>query len=106
MAWPGLAWRSASYSGEHSATSLASLSSSAEEIMNRREFIGGAAGLGAALAFPAGSPPRMVPSQVPSDIVDFSASQLSAAIRQRLVSCEEVMRAYLQPLQVLNYVIS
>ena len=60
--------------------------------MNRREFIGGATGLGWALAFPVGRPRRLVASQVPSNIVDFSASQLSAAIRQRQVRCLEVMQ--------------
>ena len=70
--------------------------------MNRREFIGGATGLGLALAFPVGRPRRLVASQVPSNIVDFSASQLSAAIRQRQVSCLEVMQAYLEHIHQYN----
>ena len=38
----------------------------------------------------------------PADIVDFSASQLSLAIRLRTVSCEEVMRAYLKHIHRYN----
>ena len=64
--------------------------------MKRREFIGGATGLGVAAAFPSGPADRLAASQVPTGIVDFSASQLSAAIRQKQVGCVEVMRAYLQ----------
>jgi amidase len=70
--------------------------------MNRREFIGGATGLGVALAFPIGRSRRLVASQVPSNIVDFSASQLSASIRQRQVGCVEVMQAYLQHIHRYN----
>jgi amidase len=70
--------------------------------MNRREFIGNAAGLGAALAVPLGSPRRLRPSQMQTNIVDFSASQLSAAIRDRDVSCVEVMQAYLRHIHRYN----
>ena len=41
-------------------------------------------------------------SQLPADIVDFSASQLSASIQQRQVSCVEVMQAYLQHIHRYN----
>ena len=70
--------------------------------MNRREFIGGATGLGVALACPVGRSRRLVANQVPSNIVDFSASQLSAAIRQGQVSCVEVMQAYLRHIHRYN----
>lgn len=40
--------------------------------------------------------------EFPADIVDFSASQLSLAIRLRTVSCEEVMRAYLKHIHRYN----
>ena len=63
--------------------------------MKRREFLGSATGIGMALAYPASGASRLAPSQVPTDLVDLSASQLSAAIRLRQVSCAEVMRAYL-----------
>lgn len=70
--------------------------------MNRREFIGGATGIGAALAFAPGHAQRLMASQVPSSIVDFTASQLSAAIRHGQVSCVEVMQAYLQHIHRYN----
>lgn len=40
--------------------------------------------------------------EFPADIVDFSASQLSLAIRLRTVSCEEVMRACLKHIHRYN----
>ena len=70
--------------------------------MNRREFMGSATGLGVALAFPSGRSSGLLASQVPTDLVDFSASQLSTAVRLRQVSCVEVMRAYLQHIHRYN----
>lgn len=70
--------------------------------MNRREFLGGTTGLGVALAFPLGRSRRVEATQLPSSIVDFSASQLSAAIRQGEVSCFEVMQSYLQHIHRYN----
>jgi amidase len=70
--------------------------------MDRRAFIGGATGLGAVLAMPASRPPRAAVRRLPTEIVDLTASQLSAAIRQRQVGCEEVMRAYLQHIHRYN----
>ena len=66
--------------------------------MNRRAFIGSATGLSAALTFPAGRSSRFIAKQLPAELVGFSASQLSAAIQQRQVSCVEVMQAYLDGL--------
>ncbi len=70
--------------------------------MNRRRFIGSATGLGAALAFPARRSRRLLANQLPANVVGFSASQLSAAIQQRQVSCVEVMQAYLQRIHRYN----
>jgi len=70
--------------------------------MDRREFIRGATGVGAVLALPAHLTPRLVRSQMPTQIVDFSASQLSAAIRQGMVSSAEVMKAYLEHIHRYN----
>jgi amidase len=66
--------------------------------MDRREFLGTAAGIGVAFAYPA----AILASGVPSDITQFSASQLSAAIRQRHLSCVEVMQAYLERIHRYN----
>jgi amidase len=69
--------------------------------MNRREFVGGVAGAGA-MTLPPGFGPRLDRSQIPTDLVDFSASQLSAALRQRMVSSVEVMGAYLRHIHRYN----
>ncbi len=61
--------------------------------MNRREFIGGTSGLGMALVMPPFA--GLQASALPADITAMSASQLSVAIRERAVSCREVMQAYL-----------
>lgn len=70
--------------------------------MDRREFIGGATGLGASMAFPAGFTRHSAARQVPTDIVDLTASQLSSAIRQKQVGCVEVMQAYLSHIHRYN----
>jgi len=70
--------------------------------MKRREFIGSATGFGLALALPPVRPSRTAMGPLPADIVDFTASQLSAAIRYRQVSCVEVMRAYLKHIHRYN----
>ena len=66
--------------------------------MDRREFLGAAAGAGVAFAYPA----DILGSELPSNITQLSASQLSAAIRQRHVSCVEVMREYLDRIHRYN----
>lgn len=66
--------------------------------MDRRAFLGGATGLGVSLSLPA----DILASDMPADITDLSASKLSAAIRQRHVSCVEVMQAYLDRIHRYN----
>ena len=73
-----------------------------EEDMNRREFLGNATGLGMALAFPAVRSTKLMASQVPADLTSLSASHLSAAIKQKQISCVEVMQAYLQRIHRYN----
>ena len=68
--------------------------------MNRREFIGGTSGLGMALVMPPFE--ALHASALPVDITDMSASQLSVAIRERSVSCREVMQAYLARIDRYN----
>ena len=63
--------------------------------MDRREFLSGATGLGIALALPAVRSKRLMASELPADLTRLSASQLSAAIQEKHLSCVEVMQAYL-----------
>lgn len=63
--------------------------------MDRREFMGGASGVGITMAMSATSSGKAKASELPGDITDMSASRLSLAIKQREVSCVEVMQAYL-----------
>jgi amidase len=72
------------------------------EKMDRRQFLGSATGLGMALALPAVKPNKVVASELPADLTSMSASQLSAAIRQRQVTCVEVMQAYLERIHRYN----
>ncbi len=66
--------------------------------MNRRQFLGSASTVSVALSLP----PDILADDVPSDITEMSASMLSSAIRQRIVSCEEVMGTYLDRIERLN----
>jgi amidase len=70
--------------------------------MNRRSFLGGTAGLGMALSMPAFR--TLEASELTADLTDLSASELSSAIRQGLVSCVEVMQAYLERIDRYNAV--
>jgi amidase len=66
--------------------------------MDRRQFLGGATMAGLSMSLPA----DILASDLPADITDLSASDLSAAIRQRHVSCVEVMQAYLDRIHRYN----
>ena len=55
-------------------------------------------GLGAAMLLPT----KIMAGELPADITELSASDLSAAIRQREVSCTEVMQAYLPRIHRYN----
>ncbi len=66
--------------------------------MDRREFIG-ASGLGILMAI---GQKTLKAADLPSDLTDMTASVLSAAIRQREVSCVEVMQAYLDRIHRYN----
>ncbi len=67
--------------------------------MDRREFLGGAGALGLAMAM---GEKNVSAADLPSDLTGMSASTLSAAIRQRHVSCVEVMQAYLARIHRYN----
>jgi amidase len=60
--------------------------------MDRREFLGGVSALGLAMAIDQSAANA---AALPSDITAMSASTLSQAIKQRQVTCVEVMQAYL-----------
>lgn len=70
--------------------------------MDRREFLGGTGAIGAMTALPALAQPKVSASALPSDLTSLAASELSAAIRQRNVSCREVMQAYLERIHRYN----
>ena len=67
--------------------------------MDRREFMGGASGLGVMIAL---GQKTVLAAELPSDLTEMSASTLSAVIRQRDVSCVEVMQAYLERIHRYN----
>lgn len=70
--------------------------------MKRREFLNtslhGSLAASISMVVPAG----LLASELPADITELSASKLSAAIRDRQVSCIEVMQAYLQRIERYN----
>jgi len=70
--------------------------------MNRRRFLKTTAGLGATLTVPMLGTAAALPREMPAEITRMSASQLSAAIRHRQVSCVEVMQAYLERIHRYN----
>jgi amidase len=70
--------------------------------MDRRRFLGDAAKAGVVSSLPIAGPPRVAPPELPTQIVDFTASQLSGAIRLGQVSCVEVMEAYLAHIHRYN----
>ena len=70
--------------------------------MKRREFLNtslqGSLAASISMLMPAG----LLASELPADITELTASKLSAAIRDRQVSCLEVMQAYLQRIERYN----
>jgi amidase len=70
--------------------------------MGRRDFLRNASGLSLALTTSTALSAIEVGVEIPDDITQLSASRLSDAIRQRRVSCVEVMQAYLGRIEVLN----
>jgi amidase len=53
-------------------------------------------------ALPAIRPRRVVAAELPVDLTEMSASELSAAVAERHVSCREVMTAYLDRIERYN----
>ena len=70
--------------------------------MDRRRFLNSTAGIGMLAALPVVAPRSVSASELPADPTRMSASELSAAIRARHISCREVMAAYLDRIRRLN----
>ena len=70
--------------------------------LNRRRFLKSTSGLGAALTLPLLHTGTPLAQELPAEITSVNASQLSAAIRDRQVSCVEVMQAYLERIHHYN----
>lgn len=72
--------------------------------VSRRCFIGSSAAIGIALAAPSlaalASADKRI--SIPADVTSLNASQLSLAIKQRQVTCTEVMQAYLERIDRYN----
>lgn len=66
--------------------------------MKRREFLNSSLAASISMLLPTG----LLASELPGDITELSASMLSAAVRDRQVSCLEVMQAYLQRIERYN----
>ncbi len=70
--------------------------------MKRREFISKSLTVSTAVALASSGFAQSLAADLPADISAMSASELAAAIRQKQVSCEEVMSAYLQRIHRYN----
>ena len=70
--------------------------------MKRRQFIRSSATLAAAVSLSSVDIERLFAASLPADITDFTANELSQAIRQGSVSCTEVMRAHLDHIHRYN----
>ena len=65
--------------------------------MKRRQFLARSASLFALTAQPGKVFAQSFAASLPAQITDLGATELSLAIRMKLLSCEEVMAAYLKP---------
>lgn len=70
--------------------------------MNRRKFFKGAAATSLLLSMPFGYSRGLFAGNLPADLTNLSASDLSVAIREKQVSCVEVMKAYLKRIHRYN----
>lgn len=70
--------------------------------MNRRKFLKGSAASTLLLSVPFGYSQGVFVGNLPADLTNLSASDLSVAIREKQVSCVEVMQAYLKRIHKYN----
>lgn len=70
--------------------------------MKRRRFLKNSAALATLLSAPFSYSHGLFTGNLPSDITDLSASNLSVAIREKQISCVEVMQGYLKRIHKYN----
>ncbi len=70
--------------------------------MKRRNFLAGCASVGGLLALPSVGVAKSFAASLPAQITDLDASELSLAIRMKLLSSAEVMSAYLAHIHRYN----
>ena len=70
--------------------------------MERRKFLKNSLALGALLSVPLPFSTQLSTANLPTDLTDLSATELSIAIRTKQVSCVEVMQAYLNRINKYN----
>jgi len=70
--------------------------------MNRRKFLKHTTACAALLSAPFSYSHRLFAGNLPSDLTNLSASDLSVAIREKQVSCFEVMQTYLNRIHRYN----
>ncbi|MCK5468748.1 MAG: hypothetical protein KAI99_09565 [Cyclobacteriaceae bacterium] len=70
--------------------------------MDRRKFLKNTFAFGALLSAPLPISARLFAANLPADLTDLSASDLSIAIRTKQASCVEVMQAYLNRIHRYN----
>jgi len=70
--------------------------------MKRRQFIRNTAACSTLLSLPFSYASRLFAANLPSDLTNLSASDLSLAIRTKQASCVEVMQAYLDRIHRYN----
>lgn len=70
--------------------------------MDRRKFLKNTFTFGALLSMPLPISARLFAANLPADLTDLSASNLSIAIRTKQASCVEVMQAYLNRIHRYN----
>ena len=70
--------------------------------MDRRKFLKNTFAFGALLSAPLPISVRLFAANLPADLTDLSASDLSIAIRTKQASCVEVMQAYLNRIHRYN----
>jgi len=70
--------------------------------INRRRFLKNASGFGAALVLPKLHYGTLGTRELAAEITSLSASELSAAIRERKVRCVDVMKSYLKRIHRYN----
>ena len=72
--------------------------------MNRRQLLKTGSYLSVAYALPLTVSRQLFAANLPADLIDLTATDLSIAIREKHISCAEVMQAYLQHILSLIHI--